>query len=329
MKRRILAVVGLVILVSASVLIWRGWSGSDERAASRVFSGYVEADYVFLTSAVGGVLTELNVARGDHVPSGARLFLLDEEAERGARDQAAGQLRQAEAQAADLLTGRRPAELDAIRAQQAEAQAALKFSEAAFQRQVNLNKSGVSTKQLLDNARSQRDRDQARVRELAAQLRVARLPGRDEAIRAADAGVLAARGALQQAEYRLSQKTGIAPAAGTVVDTLYRPGELVQAGLPVVQLLPPENIKIRFFVPERIVSRVSSGQSVQIECDGCGAPIDAIVRYISPRAEFTPPVIYSREQRSRLVFMVEARPTEHLERLRVGQPVDVTMALRP
>ncbi len=329
MRRRILAVATVVVLAGGGAAIWQGWSGSDERVASRGFSGYVEADYIFLTSAVGGVLKELSVSRGDQVQAGARVFLLDEEAERGARDQAAGQLRQAEALAADLLTGRRPAELDAIIAQQAEAEAAVKFSEAAFRRQVDLNNNGVSTKQLLDNARSQRDRDQARVRELAAQLRIARLPGRDEAIRAADAGVIAARGALQQAEYRLSQKIGTAPASGTVVDTLYRPGELVQAGLPVAQLLPPENIKIRFFVPERLVSRVSPGQSVQIVCDGCGQPIAGTVRYISPRAEFTPPVIYSREQRSRLVFLVEARPAEHLERLRVGQPVDVTVVMRP
>jgi HlyD family secretion protein len=113
-----------------------------------------------------------------------------------------------------------------------------------------------------------------------------------------------------------------------VVDTLYRPGEMVPAGLPVVQLLPQENIKIRFFVPQGMVAQIGIGQVVQVACDGCGPPVAATVRFISPRAEFTPPVIYSREQRARLVFMVEARPDERAEALRVGQPVDVTM-VRP
>jgi HlyD family secretion protein len=103
---------------------------------------------------------------------------------------------------------------------------------------------------------------------------------------------------------------------------------MVPAGLPVVQLLPPENIKIRFFVPQGIVAQIGIGQVVQVVCDGCGPQVAATVRFISPRAEFTPPVIYSREQRARLVFMVEARPDGRPEALRVGQPVDVTM-VRP
>ena len=134
--------------------------------------------------------------------------------------------------------------------------------------------------------------------------------------------VLASRAALAQAEWRLAQKSGEAPAAALVVDTLYRPGEMVQPGTPVVQLLPAENIKIRFFVPQAQVAQIAVGQRVRITCDGC-APVMATVRFVSPRAEFTPPVIYSREQRARMVFMVEARPTEHPELLRVGQPVDV------
>jgi HlyD family secretion protein len=147
--------------------------------------------------------------------------------------------------------------------------------------------------------------------------------GRDEEIKAAEAAVSAAKASLAQAEWRLAQKTGIAPAGGVIVDTLYRPGEMVPAGLPVVQLLPPENIKLRFFVPEAVVARIAVGQTVRATCDGCGPPVAAIVRFISPQAEFTPPVIYSREQRTRLVFMVEARPSQHPEALRVGQPIDV------
>ncbi len=146
------------------------------------------------------------------------------------------------------------------------------------------------------------------------------MPGRDDEIRAAEAAVTAARAALAQAEWRLAQKTGAAPTAGIVVDTLYRPGEMVPAGLPIVQLLPPANVKIRFFVPEEVVARIAIGQVVQVACDGCGAPVAATVRFISPRAEFTPPVIYSREQRARLVFMVEARPTSARRRCMSASP---------
>jgi HlyD family secretion protein len=292
---------------------------------SAAFSGYVEADYVLVASTVGGTLRQLDVARGDRVAAGARLFALDDISERAARDEAAGKLDQAEAQLADLLTGRRPPEIDAIVAQRAQAEAALRHSEAEYQREMRLRGTGASTERQFDEARSQRDRDRSRLDELDAQLRIARMPGREDEIRAAEAAVTAARASLAQAEWRLGQQTGTAPTGGMVVDTLYRPGEMVPAGLPVVQLLPPENIKIRFFVPEGIVAQIGIGQVVRVACDGFGPPVAATVRFISPRAEFTPPVIYSREQRARLVFMVEARPDERAEALRVGQPVDVTM----
>ena len=310
----------------------RSWIGMllaaiDLRGSGRsvAFSGYVEADYVMVASTVGGTLTQLHVARGDRVAAGTLLFALDDIAERAVRDETAGKLRQAEAQLADLRTGRRPPEIDAIVAQRAQAEAALRHSEAEYQREVRLRGTGASSTRLLDEWLAQRDRDQSRLEELDAQIRIARMPGRDDEIRAAEAAVAAARASLAQAEWRLAQQTGAAPASGIIVDTLYRTGDMVPAGLPVVQMLPPENIKIRFFVPQRLVARIGVGQVVRVACDGCGPPIAATVRFISPRAEFTPPVIYSREQRARLVFMVEARPDERAEALRVGQPVDVTM----
>jgi HlyD family secretion protein len=225
------------------------------------------------------------------------------------------------------LTGRRQPEIDAIVAQRAQAEASLQQTEAELARQGQLRARGIATGHAYEVARMLRDRDRGRIEELTAQLRVAQMPGRDDEIRGAQAAASAGRAALAQAEWRLAQKSGEAPAGGLVMDTLYRLGEMVQAGTPVVQLLPPENIKIRFFVPQALVAQIAVGQRVRITCDGC-APVIATVRYISPRAEFTPPVIYSREQRARMVFMVEARPIEHPEQLRVGQPVDVAL-VRP
>jgi HlyD family secretion protein len=294
------------------------------RAAS--YSGYVEADYVMVASTVGGTLTQLNVERGDRVEAGASLFHLDDLAERAAVEEAAERLKQAGAELANLLTGKRQPEIEAILAQREQAEAALRQSEAEYRRQLELQSTGVAAKKAVDDARARRDQDQSRIAELKAELEVARMPGREQEIEAAEAAVAAARAALVRAQWTLDQKLGSAPAAGLVVDTLYRPGEMVPAGLPVVQLLPPANLKIRFFVPEAEVASIAVDDEIRVACDGCGEPIAAKVRFIAPNAEFTPPVIYSRDERTRLVFMVEARPTERLDALRVGQPVDVYRA---
>jgi len=345
MKRRLIAAVAVALLIGAGALAWGQWHPAGDPATGAqlswldrlavslglggggraTFSGYVEADYVMVTSTIGGTLIKLEVARGDQVAAGAPLFALDDAAERAARDEEAAKLAQAESQLANLRLGRRQPEIDAIVAQRAQAEAALRQSQADYERQVQLRTTRVSSQKQLDDARAQRDRDESRLAELDAQLEVARMPAREDEIRAGEAAVTAEQAALAQAEWRLAQKTGVAPQAGLVVDTLYRPGEMVSAGQPIVQLLPPANVKIRFFVPERVVGQIAIGQIVRVSCDGCGAPVAATVRFISPQAEFTPPVIYSREERARLVFMVEARPNERAETLHVGQPVDVAL----
>jgi len=299
-----------------------------ERNAATVFSGYIDADYVFVASSIGGTLTNLAVARGDKVAKGTLLFQLDDTAERAARNEAEARLVQAQAQLGDLLTGRRQPEVEAIIAQRTQAEASLRESSADYDRYVRLRAAGVASEQQLDAARSKKDGDRALVDEFGAQVRAARLAGREEQVRAARAAVEAARHDLAQADWRLSQMIGTAPADAMVVDTLFRPGEMVTAGQPVIQLLPPENLKIRFFAPEGMVADIAVGATVRVTCDGCRAPVVAAIRFISPRAEFTPPVIYSREQRSRLMFMVEARPQDRADTLQVGQPVDVTMELR-
>ena len=145
------------------------------------------------------------------------------------------------------------------------------------------------------------------------------------AFAAARAEAKAANDALAQAQWRLDQKTQTAPIAGIVYDTLYRPGEWVAAGAPVVSLLPPGNVKIRFYVPEPALAAIRRGTAVTVRCDGCGSPITARVAFIAPQAEYTPPVIYSRENRSKLVFLVEARPEQPNPALHPGLPVEVTV----
>ena len=136
----------------------------------------------------------------------------------------------------------------------------------------------------------------------------------------------AAREALAQADWRLGQRAIASPVAGRVNDTYYVIGDWVPAGNPVASLLPPANVKVRFFVPEPVLGRLKPGQGVNFSCDGCGAPMDATITFISDRAEFTPPVLYSRDNRAKLVFLVEAKPSPEIAaRLNPGQPVDVVL----
>ena len=130
---------------------------------------------------------------------------------------------------------------------------------------------------------------------------------------------------LASARTRLGRRSVFSPATGSIQQIYFRPGEVVPAGRPVVSLLPPGNVKVRFFVPEATLPNIALGAPVMIRCDGCAENIPARISFISRTSEFTPPVIYSQEERSKLVFLVEAR-TERTDSLRVGQPVSVVLA---
>jgi HlyD family secretion protein len=290
--------------------------------------GYVEGEYVYVSAPVAGRLATLHVARGDHVAAGAPLFQLDPSSEQPARDEAAARLARAEATLADLGKGKRPSEIESIEAQLAQAKAMRELSEVALKRREQLVESRAASREAVDEARAAYERDKARVAELEADLKTAQLGARADEIQAAEAEVTAARAQLAQAVWRLDQLSQAAPQAGVVVDTLYRLGEWVSAGAPVVSLLPPENVKVRFFVPEPRLGAIQVGDAVQVSCDACTPDLTAVVSYISPDAEYTPPVIYSREMRAKLVYLVEAKPQQPAA-LRPGQPVDVTLAPGP
>jgi HlyD family secretion protein len=291
------------------------------------WSGYVEGDYVYVASPIGGSLQQLAVHRGQTVHGGAPLFALESESERAARDEAAARMAAAQAQAEDAAKGRRPAELAVSRAQLAQAQVQTRYAATEYARQQELLARGFVSPARVDDARTAWEQSRQRVAELEAALRVARLPAREDARVAAQAQVQAAQDALRQSEWRTQQKTQRAPVDAVVADTYFRVGEWVQAGQPVVALLPAGHTRARFFVPEEGLAALAVGQPVTIHCDGCGEPIPARIDFIATQAEYTPPVIYSNAQRARLVFMVEARPeAAHEARLKPGQPVDVRPA---
>ena len=160
-----------------------------------------------------------------------------------------------------------------------------------------------------------------------ADLQTARLGSRADQIKAAQANVRALEAALAQAEWNLSQKRQAASKPALVFDILYREGEWVPAGRPVVMLLPPENIKVRAFVPEALAGGIHPGETVKIFADGIPGPLLGRVSFISPQAEYTPPVIYSRESREKFVYMIEiAFDPRTAVKLRPGQPVDVQVS---
>lgn len=297
------------------------------RQASDAFPGYAEAEYVRLTAPIAGTLIRLHVNRGDSVAAAAPAFDLERESEAAARQEAEFRIGRAKAQLADLTKGKRPDELAAVRAQLAQANAALTLANADYNRDRQLVASKFISPARLDTTRSALAQAQARVAELQAQLRVAGTGARPDEIRAAEKDVSAAQAQYAQASWRVEQKTQRTPAAGDVTDVLYREGEFVPAGAPVVTLLPPGNIKARFFVPEAVVGSLQVGQSVTIQCDGCGAPINGKISFIAREAEFTAPIIYSKENRASLVFMIEARPDPgEARRLHPGQPLELRLA---
>jgi HlyD family secretion protein len=301
-------------------------AGCGERAPAP-FQGYAEGEFVLVAAPFGGRLEKRYVNRGQDVAAGAPLFTLEQENEKAARHEAEERLRNSEAKVADLVTGRRKPEVDAARAQQAQATAARKLVERQLAQQKSLFEKGFASEEAFNNARANYEREIAKVEEMEAQIRVAlQTVGRDKEIAAARAEAEAARAVLAQSEWRLQQRAISASANALVHDTYYSEGEWVAAGNPVVSLLPPGNLKMRFFVPETVVGALKLGQEVRAACDGCSAPIPAKISYISRQAEFTPPVIFSREQRSKLVFLIEARPAPaDAVKLKPGQPLDVSL----
>lgn len=301
-------------------------AGCQRGAEEGLYQGYLEAEFVYVAAPVGGTLQSLAVERGQPITAGAVLFELDPEPERSGVLEASNRVAQAEARLGDLRKGLRPSEIDALQARLEQAQAAAKLGAIELKRGEELYRTAVISIDDLDRLRATHDQQQALVDELAAELVTARLGAREDAVQAAEADVAASRAALSSAQWRLTQKRQTAPAAALVHDTLYRPGEWVGPGSPVVVLFPPGNLKVRFFVPQSALAEVRPGRMVRVSFDGTPQPFPAGISYVSTEAEFTPPVIYSQETRAKLVYLVEARfTTEARGMLRPGQPVDVRL----
>ncbi len=296
------------------------------RRESSVYQGYLEGEFVHLAAPLAGRLEKLAVTKGTRVTAGTPLFQLEQGAESAALGEAAGRLRAAQARLADLRKGQRPSELAALDARLAQARAAAELATRELERLTRLHESKVASDDDFDRARLNQEAAVKQVAELFAQLETAQLGARSDLIAAAEADVSAGQAALDRAGWAIAQKNVLAPRDGLIYDTLYREGEFVAAALPVVSLLPPENIKVRFFVPEAAFGALKAGDRVRVAITGRDSPLDARVSYLSPKPEYTPPILYNRENRSKLVFMVEAAIDAAAARdVNPGQPVEVSL----
>lgn len=296
------------------------------RSRTGLYQGYVEGEFVYVASALGGRLMHLDVERGREVEPAMPLFTLESDQEEAEKRQAEEQLRAAEAQLGDLKQGKRAPEMEVAKAQLAQATASERQAALDLERDEAQFAAGGIPKSQLEQTRSRHAVAAARTQELSGQLEVARLPARNDQIGAQTAEVEGFRAALKQAEWRLDQKRVMALKAGRVLDTFYREGEYVPPGSPVIKMLPPAGVKIRFFVPEAVAGGLQPGRALVVRCDGCPEEIPASVTFIATEPEYTPPVIYSHETRAKLVFMIEAKPAEGKgPDLHPGQPVEVTL----
>ena len=288
--------------------------------------GYVEGEYVLVAPIETAQILSVEVARGDRIGRDQPLVRLENRDAEIAVLQAKAALAQAERQKANLLQGKRPEEIAVIEASLVSAKAQAKEAERVLSRQTELLRKGISTQASYDTAATQVELAQAKVAELMANLAVARLPARPEEIKAAEAAIEQARSGLKNAQWRLTKRTLSIPSNGVVFDIIRKPGEVAGPQAPVLSVLPDGATKLRVYVPEKKLSGLRLGGRLKVRCDGCRDGLTATISYISPDPEFTPPVIYSLENRQKLVYLIEARPDDGARELKPGQIVDVDLA---
>jgi HlyD family secretion protein len=318
LPRPVLFALGLTLI---ALITWYFWPRDKEEH----WLGYVEAETLYIAAPVSGRLATRAVERGERVNPGAALFSLDPETADANAARLQALVTSAEAEATNLSqASQRPAELDVSRASEAAAAAQLAKAQSDFQRVAALAAQGFASRAQLDAARAARDGAQAALAQTRAQIRSGELTaGRTAQIASAKANVASAAEALRAQRKVRADIAPTSPAKGLVEQTFYNPGEWVPADSPVVSVLPDDRRKLRFYVPEGKVAILKPGTPIQYHCDGCAAGQTARISYISPRPEYTPPVIYSERARAKLVFLVEAMLPPSDKPLPPGLPVEV------
>ena len=294
------------------------------------YPGYIEGEYLYLAAPQSGYLKSLDAPRGTRVDAGQLLFAIATDPDAQALAEAEARTGSAREKVENLREPHRQPEIAALEANLNAAQAALRLARTRLQQQTALAQAKFVSQAALDDARSAYDQAAAQAESARQQLATYQATlGRAAEVRGAEADLQAAAALAAQKRWVVERKTVTAPAAGEIAETYYRPGEWVAAGAAVASLLPDARRRLRFFVPETIVGGLRTGQAIEAGCDGCAATIRATIDFIAPQAEYTPPVIYSRGSREKLVFRVEAAPApEQAATLRPGLPIDVRLIAR-
>lgn len=287
-------------------------------------TGYVEGDYTLIAPIASSQILELAVERGDIVRAGDTLVLMEESDARISLSEAEAALANARSNLADLTEGKRPEEIRVLEATLASARAQAEDAHTSMDRIVSLAERGAATQADRDAATTAARVADAAVAQAEAELSVARLPAREQEIAAAQASVDGAIAARDLAQWDLEQRVLTAPSAGRIDDIIRQPGEIAGPSAPVLSLLPLDGVKLRLYVPETTVSQIAPGTELTVNCDGCPEGLTATVSYVSDSPEFTPPVIYSQDNRQKLVYLIEARASA--QSLKPGQIVDVRLA---
>ncbi|RME15204.1 MAG: HlyD family secretion protein [Alphaproteobacteria bacterium] len=285
-----------------------------------VYNGYVEGEFVHVAPSVTGRLNTMAVSEGDIVVAGQFLFDMDSTKQRAALRAANFRVAQAEANLRNLETGSREAEIEVIRASLAEARAARDLARTTLERTENLFRNNIVTEAKVEADRTALQQAEAHVSQLEAQLKVAELPARDEQLIAAQATLKAAQAEADLAAAQLDDMHVTAPTQGLVEKVYFEAGEVAAAGTPVVSILPPDALHVLFYLPEQERPDFSIGEVLDLSCDGCPPGLTATITRMASEPQFTPPIIYSREQRTRLVYRAEASLPRD-SGLLPGQPV--------
>ncbi len=285
------------------------------------FNGYVEARYVYAASTTAGPIETISVREGDRVLEGDLLFRLRAEQQIALLQGAEARVAAAEAGLKNLTTGGREDEVDVVRASLQKAQADLSLARETSVRSGKLFAEGLIAQSKYDQDRATLASAEAAVKQLAAQLKVAELPARDEQQLQAEANLAAAQADAEKANADLADRTITAPAAGRIERVFFDAGEIVASGTPVISILPEGALKVKFYVPEPVRASFALGDKVAVSCDGCPDGLTATLSYFASDPQFTPPVIYSRDERQRLSFLIEATMDD--ASLHPGQPVTV------
>jgi HlyD family secretion protein len=290
------------------------------------FQGYVEGKYTYVSSATSGKLIELLAEKGNYITKEQLLFKLDPEPENSQLQIAKQNLTHNEQMLEDSQKGGRETIIKAIEAQHAQVFAEVTLAHKNLERYQELYKTRTIDKASLDDATATYQSSSERLKEIEANLAEAKMGARENIVAAQKALVASDTAAVNQAQWALTQKTVYATNDALIFDTLHEKGEFVPAGEPVVVLLPRDTLKVIFFIPQKTLSQISMGEKIKFTCDQCHATYDATISFIAPDPEYTPPVIFSKETRDKLVYRIEAKISpQALYKINIGQPVDVTV----